>query len=84
MDTLFEYQLVRVARLLREPEEYDGWKLNQRPPTVGDVGTLLDVLHVRGLRDRYVVECCQTDGTTVWLDDFDAVELQPATSTVGR
>jgi hypothetical protein len=80
METLVEYQLVRVVKLLRDPEGYDGWKINQRPPAVGDVGTLLDVLRAPGLRDRYVVECCEPDGTTVWLDDFDAVELQPARS----
>jgi len=68
---LVEYQLVRIAKLLREPEEYDGWKLNQRSPAPGDVGTLVDILHVPGLADRYVVECSGPDGITLWIDDFD-------------
>jgi len=69
-------QLVRIAKLLREPEDYDGWKLNQRSPALGDVGTLVDILHAQGLADRYVVECYGPDGITIWLDDFDAEELE--------
>ena len=71
-----EYQLVRIAKLLRAPEDYDGWKVNQRLPAVGDVGTLLDILRAAGQPDRYVVECSGPDGTTIWLDDFDAGELE--------
>ena len=44
--------LVRIAKLLRAPEEYDGWKVNQRAPVVGDVGALLDIVHGPGLEDR--------------------------------
>jgi hypothetical protein len=80
MERLVQYQIVRVVKLLGEPEQYHGWKLNRRPPAVGDTGTLLNVLCAPGLRDRYVVECCEPDGTTVWLGDFDAAELQPAQS----
>ncbi|HYP77224.1 MAG TPA: hypothetical protein VER12_14745 [Polyangiaceae bacterium] len=73
---LVECQLVRIAKLLREPGGYDSWKLNQRPPALGDVGTLVDILHAPGHADRYVVECSGHDGTTIWLDDFDAEELE--------
>lgn len=44
MAELRQYQRVRVAKLLDAAETYDGCKLNKRPPAVGDVGTLLDVL----------------------------------------
>ena len=64
---LRENQVVRVARLLRSPDHYNGWRLNQRAPRVDDVGTILDVLHAPGLPDSYVVECCGTDGSAVWL-----------------
>lgn len=80
MSTLVEDELVRISRLLREPGEYDGWRVSQRDPAVGDVGTLLDTLHAVGDRDRYVVECSGTDGMTIWLGDFDADELEPVTS----
>lgn len=77
MASLGKYEMVRIRRLLRSAAEYNGWRVNQRPPTVGDVGTLLDVLHAPGLPDRYVVESQGTDGATVWLGDFAAEELEP-------
>jgi hypothetical protein len=72
------YQLVRVARLLHESAHYDGWKLNQRPPGVGDLGTIVDILHAPGVPDGYVVESSGEDGVTIWLGDFLAEELEPA------
>ena len=77
MPGLEQYGLVRIRRLLQPPTEYDGWRLNQRPPQVGDVGTLLDILHAPGLPERYVVESSGSDGMTVWLGDFAADELEP-------
>ncbi len=75
MTTLEQYQLVRVKQLLQPPSEYDGWRVNKRHPRIGDVGTLVDILRADGLPDRFVVECCKTDGTTVWLADFHRDEL---------
>ena len=56
MDSLRQYGLVRIRQLLPSHAEYNGWRINQRPPAVGDMGTLLDILHGPGLPDRYVVE----------------------------
>lgn len=75
---LAQYQLVRVKCLLRDPSHYDGWKVNQRPPAVGDVGTILDILRAAGVPDNYVVESSAADGVSIWLGDFLAVELEPA------
>ena len=76
MEGLKQYELVRVRQLLKPAVEYDGWRVNQRPPQVGDVGTLLDILHAPGLPDRYVVESSGTNGITAWLGDFAAEELE--------
>ena len=46
---LEQYSLVRVRQLLHPPEYYDGWRINQRPPQVGDVGYLIDILQAPGL-----------------------------------
>lgn len=81
---LREYGPVRVRRLLDPPERYDGWRLNQRPPRVGDVGTLIDVFTAAGHADRYVVECCTADGFTVWLAEFLLGELEPAGAEPSR
>lgn len=74
---LEQYGLVRIRQLLQPLTEYNGWRVNQRPPQVGDVGTLLDILHAPGLPERYVVESSGSDGRTVWLGDFAADELEP-------
>ena len=78
MSRLREYELVRVVRL-RDPAACDGWKVNKRPPKVGDVGALIDILRARGLPDRYVVECpsASGDGSAEWLGDFAEDELEP-------
>jgi hypothetical protein len=77
MASLELYGLVRIRQLLQLAAEYDGWRVNQRPPQVGEVGTVLDILHAPGLPDRYVVESSGADGVTVWLGDFAAEELDP-------
>jgi hypothetical protein len=74
---LKKYGLVRIRQLLRPAADYDGWRVNQRPPQVGDVGTLLDILHAPGLPDRFVVESSGAGGVTVWVGDFGAGELEP-------
>jgi len=75
--TLEQYQLVRVKCLLRRPTEYDGWRVNQRAPEIGDVGTVLEIIRADGLPDRFVVEVSRSDGETLWLADFEASELEP-------
>ena len=77
MAKLEQYSMVRIRELLRPPAEYDGWKVNQRPPQVGDVGVLLDIFPAPGYPHAYVVEVCGKDGVTVWLADFAAEELEP-------
>ena len=43
-----------------------------RAPQVGDTGTLVYAYDVTS----FTVECVNTDGTTVWLADFFAEELE--------
>lgn len=77
MNGLQQYGLVRIRQLFLPPAEYDGWRVNQRPPQIWDIGTLLDILHAHGLPDRFVVESSDENGVTVWLGDFAAEELEP-------
>ncbi len=76
MADLKQYGLVRVRQLLHAPEHYDGWRLNQRPPRVGDKGCIVDILQAPGLPDCYVVECSGADGIDIWLADFNKEELE--------
>ncbi len=72
---------VRVRHLRNEASSYDGWRVNQRPPQVGDFGTVLDVLSAPNLPNKYVVESCLPDGTSLWLADFFAEEIEIDQST---
>ena len=75
-ELLKPYAVVRVRKLVGHADEYDGWHLNQRPPEVGDVGALLDMLTAPGMPNKFVVESSAADGTTLWLSDFFAEELE--------
>jgi hypothetical protein len=72
MDILPENSLVEVVELLHSPEHYDGWKVNQRPPAIGDRGVVVDRLS----EDDYIVECSGPDGVDIWLGDFKRRELR--------
>ena len=52
--------------------------MNQRPPALGDVGTLLDILTAPGVPRKYVVECSGKDGVSIWLADFFEDEIERA------
>lgn len=77
MSTLEQYSRVCVVKLRHPPEKYDGWRLIKRSPQVGDIGTIVDILHALDRPDDYIVESSGPDGITTWLGDFEADELEP-------
>jgi hypothetical protein len=77
-----EYSLVRIRLLLRSSKAYDGYRINSRPPRVGDVGTVVDVMGSPGVPDSYVYtvecrECIEPGGSPLWLSEFSEEELEP-------
>ena len=76
------YAVVRIVSLRSEPAEYGGWLHSQHPPRVGETGTVVEILSTPGQPDRYVVESCAADGTTRWLADFSAEELEAVDNSV--
>jgi len=80
MTDLVQYGLARVKAILHAPETYDGWRMNKRPPQVGDVGTITDILRAPEVSDHFIVEMSDRGtGATIWLSDFDREELEPVT-----
>jgi len=73
---LAKYTVVRVVRLLRPIDDYDGWLLNQRPPKIEDTGYIVDILQAPNLPIRYLVESSAADGTDIWLSEFEVDELE--------
>ena len=76
MTSLTQYSSVCVVKLLYPLEEYNDWRINQRNPQIGDSGAIVEILNAPNLPDKYVVEAVNPDGTTRWLSDFDADELE--------
>lgn len=76
MAELKDYTVVRVRQLLHPAEHYDGWRVNKRPPQVGDKGIIVETLRAPNLPDSYIVESCGPDGVPIWLGDFAAEELE--------
>jgi hypothetical protein len=77
MANLKQYSVVLVRQLLHPPEHYNGWKVNSRPPQVGDRGTIVDILSAPGVPDSYIVESSDEHGVAIWLGDFSSEELVP-------
>ena len=76
MASLKQYEIVRVIRLLHSLDKYNGWRANQRDPQIGDTGTIVEILQAPNLPDKYVVEAVASDGSTIWLSDFDVGEIE--------
>lgn len=68
--------IVRVIKLLHPPEEYDVLEENTRPPIIGDIGFIVDIVQDEGEPEVYIVECDGEDGAGIWLGDFVAEELE--------
>jgi Domain of unknown function (DUF6881) len=69
------YAIVKVIRKRRPDNDYNNWGVNRRPPAIGDIGTVVEVLHAPNLHTRYVVESVSSDGTTIWLSDLEPSEV---------
>jgi hypothetical protein len=77
-----EYSLVRIRRLLRPSEAYDGWRSNLRSPRTGDEGIVVDILNAPGVPGTYLYivecrECIEPGGEPLWLGEFSEEELEP-------
>lgn len=70
-----EYSIVRIVRLLPNEDRFiDRSEGIKRQPEVGDSGT---IVHINEPGKSYIVECCDEEGQTIWLADFDELELEP-------
>jgi protein-S-isoprenylcysteine O-methyltransferase Ste14 len=79
---LKQYSVVRVVKLLRPIDDYDGWKINKRPPEIGDTGAIVEILKAPNLPIHYVVESVSASGTTIWLNDFESGEIELVQDTI--
>jgi hypothetical protein len=81
MTELKPQTMVRIRQLIHPLECYDARPgKNKRPPQVGDIGRVLQFLHIpaRPEADAFAVESiCSQDGTPIWSGAFSPEELEP-------
>lgn len=70
METLKEFDCVKVIQLLQSNRPYDGTASVMRPPCVGDTGTIVHIYTSNGADIAYAVENVDAEGNTIWLADF--------------
>ena len=73
---LREYDIVRIARLLKTDRFYNGTDGAMRSPAVGDVATICHDNDPFDPNSAVVVEMGDQDGNTIWLADFAREELE--------
>ena len=56
---------------------WNGFGDDDRPPRIGDVATVVEVLHAPGHPDGFECECVDAQGRTLWLATFHAEALEP-------
>lgn len=72
MTTPREQDVVRITSIGTAERTVDGSPGVVRQPVVGDMGT---IVHVVG-PTRFIVECVDGEGQTLWISDFDLDEIQ--------
>ena len=77
---LREYDILRVARLVRADRFWDDTEGVRRAPAVGDVATICHVSDPSDPNGLVTVEMGDIDGMCIWLADFAREELELAES----
>ena len=77
MKRIIEFDTVRVVALHGTPESHLGVLDAERPPRIGDLATVVDLIAgPPGAGTRYIAEVGYPDGRMVWLAEFSADELE--------
>ena len=80
MATLKEFERVRVVKLLKPANSYNSRNSNDRPPKVGDVGIVVDILTADKLPNRYLVDLSNS-AEVICFGEFRAEELETVEET---
>jgi len=72
MTTPRELDVVRITSTGTVERIVDGSPGVVRQPAVGDLGSIVHVISPT----KFIVECVDGEGQTVWISDFDLDEIQ--------
>lgn len=77
MREIAERDSVRVIGLTGSAEDHLIVSTSERPPRVGDVGTVVDIVdRLGGVGRHYIVELSHADARPIWLAVFARHELE--------
>ena len=76
VNSLKQYDLARVVRLLNENRTYDGTDSVGRAPRIGDVATICHEYEPSNPLASVAVEMVDESGRTIWLAEFSRDELE--------
>ncbi len=69
-----QYDIVKVVRITKEPNECHRDPFNRRDPQVGDTAAIIEIYAQPRL--GYELECVDASGETEWLRSFSAQDIQ--------
>ena len=75
MSVLHAFDAVRVLSV-EGVVPWSDFSDDTRPPRIGDVATVVDILHTPGHPDGFECECVDEHGRTLWLATFHAEALE--------
>jgi hypothetical protein len=77
MREIAEHDTVRIIGLTGSAEDHLVVSTSERPPRVGDVGTVVDIAdRLGGVGRHYIVELAHADARPIWLAVFARHELE--------
>ena len=80
MRTIAEHDTVRIIALTGSAEDHLVIATSERPPRVGDVGTVVDITdRLGGVGRHYTVQLSHADDRPIWLAVFAKHELELVT-----
>lgn len=76
MRAIAEHDVVRIVSLTGSAEDHLVISTSERPPRVGDVGTVVNITdRMGGVGRHFTVALSHPDGRPIWLAVFAAHEL---------
>ena len=81
---LRELDPVRVVSLRDPPTQHLAVAGAQRPPRLGDTGTVVQLLRPGDPSTTYLVEAVTGEGETIWLGEFTREELELLSGSEAR
>ena len=76
------YEMIRIIKISKSEDDYDGFGINTRKPQIGDVGTIVEIIKTNNNGNVYIVESTSVDGKPIFLSLFNEDEIDSMKSEI--